>query len=87
MLGDGSLDDWTKVKEWGLDIANNGLKEGDSRHPRPSHAASMQLGDLIGMGLEWIDRSFSLAEFQDDLNPAKNLNLVCAFKHKLSLLV
>jgi len=69
--GDGSVEDWTKLKTWALDMAANGLKEGDLCEWDPTIAASMDMLDLAHVDVNQISSDLNLQKFPEDLNSSK----------------
>jgi len=80
--GDGSVEDWTKVKEWAVDIANNGRKEGESCDYHPSNVASVKMEDIASLDLNKMSEIFSIVDFQKALDPSKK-DIACAVKHNI----
>jgi len=82
VLGDGTPEDWARLKEWGLDMANNGQKDGEPCEPRASNYAALQNLRFALFDLTELSGSYNIAEFEKDLNPSKK-TVVCAAKHNL----
>jgi len=82
VLGDGTPEDWARLKEWGLDMANNGQKDGEPCEPRESNYAALQNLRFALFDLTELSRSYNIAEFEKDLDPSKK-PIVCAAKHNL----
>jgi len=87
-LGDGSPEDWARIKEWALDIANNGQKEGESCEFRPSDAAALEIARLAKGDLTEMAKYYPVADFEKVLSPdrkyvvcAAKLNLICSEIH------
>jgi len=84
-LEDGTPEDWARVKELALDIANNGQKEGENCERKPSNYAAMEIARFTYSDLAGMAQGNTLADVEKILGPntkyvacAAKLNLLCS---------
>jgi len=87
-LGDGTPEDWTRLRELALDIANNGQKEGESCETRPSNYAALKISLFGYDDNAAMAEGYTLADIEKILTPDKKyiscaakLNLICSEIH------